>query len=343
MGLGRWNLLLVPVALAAACTPRIADVDLAARVNGAPVLKTDFAQQVEVQVVRYRGHGQQLPPGIEARLKESILKRMVEDEVLMQQAKAMQLSISDADVEAKFREHRDRFRSEEAFGDYLTRSNNSEANLKSELRRNLLRDLVIDTLMAPIVVTEADVLAFYSDNAHKYRNKETVRAQRILIRAASDMPAADRRKAKKRATQVLAQARAQGADFGKLAHDVSEGGEAAQNGETGPVTRGHVPLEFENAVFNTLKPGETSGLIETLAGYEIYHVIDHKDAETKPLDEVRDSIRGAMTARAQNDKRREILTQLRDAAKVEVLVQFDAPATPQVPVPPDGITKAALR
>ena len=336
--------------LASGCKPRYADADLVARVNGEPVLKTEFDQQVEAQVVRYRGHSPQLPAGIEQRLKESILRRMIDDEIIAQKARTLQLILGESDVEAKFKEHRERFRSDQAFADYLKRANNTEANIKADLRRSLLRDVVIEIMSGKVNVSDDDVSRYFTENASRYVEPEQVMAQRILIRLPANAGRVERSAARKRADRALAAVQAKGADFGAIAKAQSDGPEAPQNGETEPLIRGHTtPLPLENMAFVVLKvPGEISPVYESPLGFEILKLLQHKDARQKPLAEVKEGIHGSLTARTLNDRRRDILRDLRAAAKIETLIQLDpAPPSPSspvapTPVPPDAVPAPAL-
>ena len=119
------------------------DDDLVAKVNGGGITTAAYEAAVERNLLRYQGQGHQLPPGIEQRIKESVLRRLIDDQVVAQKAASIGETISDEEVNSKFDEHKKRFRTEQAFSDYLKRSNNTEENMKRDLKRNLLRDRVV--------------------------------------------------------------------------------------------------------------------------------------------------------------------------------------------------------
>ena len=61
--------------MAVACKKKVPDAELVAKVDGEGITKADFDAMVERNMARYKGQGHALPPGIETRIKESVLRR----------------------------------------------------------------------------------------------------------------------------------------------------------------------------------------------------------------------------------------------------------------------------
>ena len=77
---------------------------------------------------------------------------------------------------------------------------------------------------------------------------------------------------------------------------------------------------FEEAAWK-LKPGELSGVGETKFGYHIIKGGEHKPAQTKGLEEVKDGIKTNLQKKKVSDAIQALLADSRQKAKVEVLVQ----------------------
>jgi peptidyl-prolyl cis-trans isomerase C len=332
----RWSILWVLVALA--CTPKEQKpaVELVAKVNGEGITKPDFEDHVKKNMARYQGQGHTLPPGIEPRIRESVLRRMVDNVVIAQKAKTLQVEIKAEELSKKFEDHKSRFRSQEAFDAYLKRSNNTEANMKNELKRNMLRDRVVEKMSGETAVAEEAVQKYYDENKDRFAVKEQVRASRILFRfkAAPNADAALKKKddieTKARAMKVRAIFKKKSdSDFSALAKEHSDGPEKDRRGELGWLSRGRMPQEFDALAF-ALEANQVSDLLKTREGYQIVKVLEKKPGKQRGLEEVEENIRNSLLARKRNENRRNVLKELKKDAKVEYLISFAPPPRPKL-------------
>ena len=116
--------------------------------------------------------------------------------------------------------------------------------------------LDIDSVRAGITLNEDDLRTYYKENVARLAGKEERRASHILINALKDAPAADREKAKARATQLLEQVRKAPATFAEVAKKSSEDtGSAAAGGDLNFFGLGAMVKPFEDAAFAMKKGG----------------------------------------------------------------------------------------
>jgi len=137
------------------------------------------------------------------------------------------------------------------------------------------------TIAAASKPSDADLKKYYDDNIQRYRTEAQVRASHILVNAPKDASAADKAKAKQKAEDLLAQAKAHPDQFAQIAQKNSDGYFAR-----GQIAGGKA---FDDAAFG-LKKGEVSNIVESDFGYHIIQATDVKPSVTKPFDEVKDSI-----------------------------------------------------
>jgi len=145
-------------------------------------------------------------------------------------------------------------------------------------------------------VSDADVKAYYEQNRSRFGVEEQRRASHILIAPEGG----DKAAARKKAEAILATLKANPGDFARLAKEQSKDpGSAAQGGDLGVFGKGMMVKPFEEAAF-ALKPGETSGIVETDFGFHIIRVTEIKPAQVRPIEEVRGDIeRDLRTQQAQ--------------------------------------------
>ena len=146
------------------------------------------------------------------------------------------------------------------------------------------------TVEAQVQVSDVEVTDFYNKNLKNYTTPEQRTASHILITASKDASAADQAAAKKKAEAVLAEVKANPANFAAIAKANSQDpGSAQAGGDLGVVEKGLFVKSVEDAIY-ALKEGETSGLVQSEFGWHIIKLTGIKAASQKSLDAARAEI-----------------------------------------------------
>jgi len=146
--------------------------------------------------------------------------------------------------------------------------------------------LSAEAISGSAAVADADIKAYYEQNKGRFGVDEQRRASHILFAPEGG----DKAAARKKAEAALAALKTNPGDFAKIAKEQSKDpGSAAQGGDLGFFGKGMMVKPFEDVAF-TLKPGETSDIVETDFGFHIIRVTEVKPAQVKPLEEVRADI-----------------------------------------------------
>lgn len=150
--------------------------------------------------------------------------------------------------------------------------------------------LDLDAVRKTIQVSDEELRRYYDANLKRYTTPEERRASHILIAADRSAPQAQRDAARAKAQGILDELRAKPAAFAELARKHSQDpGSAAKGGDLDFFGRGAMVKPFEDTVFS-LKPGETSGLVETDFGFHIIRLTEVRGGVTKPFEAVRGEI-----------------------------------------------------
>jgi len=191
------------------------------------------------------------------------------------------------------------------------------ADIKQGMRENLaIRNLVTKEMAPKIVIADADVQKFYDQNGERMQRPEQVNASHILIAVKSGASESEKAAAKKKADDLLAKLKA-GGDFSQLAKDNSDDGSKSQGGDLGWISKGQTVPPFEAAAF-ALKPGETSGVVESQFGYHIIRVKEHRPGGKAPFADAKEQITNFLKESALRDALTKRVAELRAKAKVDV-------------------------
>jgi peptidyl-prolyl cis-trans isomerase D len=261
------------------------------------------------------------PTQFEDQQRESMLASRLEN------LEAQSLVVSDQDARAEYQRKNLKVALNFVdFGakDFASKVNKDPAAVKAyfDAHRALFRtpekrdiDLIVGStadFVQNAKISDSQLQQQYQDNIDSYRTPERVKVRHILIKT-QGKPKTDVPKLRAKADDILNQLH-HGGDFAELAKKNSEDpGSAEKGGELGWIVKGQTVPNFEKSAFS-LKPGETSGVIETEYGYHIIQVEDRQAAHTQSFDEVKPQL----LAEAQKQAAGDLLKKAMEAARVEI-------------------------
>jgi peptidyl-prolyl cis-trans isomerase C len=166
--------------------------------------------------------------------------------------------------------------------------------------------------------TEAEMKKLYAESVAKMQPEEEIRARHILVKTEDEAKA------------VIAKVKA-GADFEKLAREVSTDPSAKTNGgDLEYFTKGQMVAEFSDAAFKLNKGQITEVAVKTQFGFHVIKVEDKRTKPTPKYEEVKDRLQEFVVRKAQA----ELVMKVRSDTKVENLLKKEAPAAPPAKADP---------
>ena len=317
-----------------ACQKSGAGPDVMARVNGREITRAEVQKYFDNQTAGTP----QAPGGEQATsLRLSILRQLIDDEILMQRAEKLGLLATDEEVNRRLNEIKAPYTQEE-FNKRLQDKKITLDDFKRDLRRSLTVDKVLNReITSKINITDLDITNYY--NAHKSEFnliEPQYHLAHILVTVApnpqvhnlkNDKARNDAEARKK--IQMLVNRLDSGEDFATLAMQYSEDPETAGNGGdlgftpesslkgTDPATRDAI---------SKLKPGQYSSIIPVvnpasrqLFGYRIVRLIAKEPAGQRDLNDprVQQAIREQLRDRREQLLKAAFYEEIRDQAKVE--------------------------
>jgi peptidyl-prolyl cis-trans isomerase D len=146
---------------------------------------------------------------------------------------------------------------------------------------------------ATATVSEEDVLTYFDLNKQDFATPKKVKARHILFEVGPDAEPEVIEEARKKATDVLAQAKS-GKDFAKLAEKYSDDpGSREKGGDLGFFTKDRMVKPFSEAAFS-MKTGEISDLVRSPFGWHIIKIEAIQEAKKPVLSEVSEEIKARL-------------------------------------------------
>ena len=286
----------------AGCKPSYGP-DVVAIVNGHPIQRSEVEKSYRDNL----GNNKEQPTKEQAEATRlSILRLLIDDEILQQEAKKMNLVASDEEVDAKLAEMKAPYTQEE-FDKRLQAASMSLDDLRTQIRRSLTSEKLINKeVTSRISITDADISSFYNANKAQFNFIEpkyniadiVVTSQATPMRQGVNLQnsKASNDAEARRKIDMLHNHLERGEDFATLAMNLSENPNDANNGGN----MGFIPessLRSEAAVFaaiSKLQPGQITEVIpvmapgaKTPAAYAIYKLIEKEPAGQRELNDPR--------------------------------------------------------
>ena len=262
---------------------------LIARVNGVGIPHSALTQKFEKMTLAFKKRGKTVPKKLATRYRATLLRQLVDAELLAQAVKSQGIVISASQMAAEFAHYKSVFREEANFQRYLKTTGKSLKSIKRKLQMALAVERLL-TKRGQLAVSDGDVRAFYDANHKRYTLKEKIRARHILRKVSANATPEQQASAKKKALEIYQKAIAPGADFAALARQFSEGPSQARGGDLGLFGRGRMVPEFEDIAF-TLKVNEIPKPIKTQFGWHVVQVTEKIKAGLIPYTKVKEAIR----------------------------------------------------
>lgn len=220
-------------------------------------------------------------------VREKILKQLIEDRLIFSEAKKLNITIEEKEIDARIDEMRSKVGSERELENMLNEQNLTLNELRARYKEKIMiRKLVDQKVGAKIIITPLEVKNYYNGNKDSFMQPEEIRLRSILIKPSKE------RGGEAGALQVirdLMKRLKEGCGFEGLAKEYSDTPGVDESGSMGYVKKGDLMPQIEKIVFN-LKEGEITEIIQSSLGYHIFKVDEKKIRRMRELAEVRQDI-----------------------------------------------------
>jgi peptidyl-prolyl cis-trans isomerase SurA len=191
-----WRASLLPLAVAfallAGCKSTTApSADVWAVVNGKEIKRDEVEKYYRTRI---SPEGQEPSQEEALSLKLNVIDELINNEILLERAKKLNLEASDGEVEDKFTELRSPY-TEDEFQRQLKERGVTVEDLKNTVRRELsIQKLINREVVAKVTITDQDIADFYNSNKPQFNVAEAqYRIAQIVVTPRKEMQVRNRK------------------------------------------------------------------------------------------------------------------------------------------------------
>jgi peptidyl-prolyl cis-trans isomerase SurA len=299
---------------------------IAARVNGDIILKSDIDR--EVDLMRYEKMQQGLDPAQAARELEAdskdVLRNLIDKALLNQIAKEAGLSV-ELDVQKTMEELRvdKKFATMEDLEKAIIKDYGDVDEFKNDIRTKFLTQQVIDhEVIGRIIITQEEMRKYYDANQKEFDKPAGVRVAEITVlvdRRLPDQVATQRKKAEEALAAVK-----KGDNFAEVAEKFSEVSTAEKGGDIGFIA-GDLKEQVNEDVAKALEglqKNQNTDIVEFNDAFTIFKITDKHNGGVLSYELAQNFIWNTLMSKIAPEKIRDYLKKLREDGFVDVKPPF---------------------
>ena len=211
------------------------------------------------------------------KLKATYLNQMIEERLILMEAKRLSINVGKEEIDAAVAGVKKNYGDSESFRKVFVDGHINMEKWREKIRRKLLVEKVIYSLLSSKVsVSPEELQEYYDNNIEQFHSEEVVKARQIFL-----MDETEARKARERVRA--------GEDFASVAMELSQSPDAKDGGDLGFFGRGMMPAEFDDTVF-TMEVGTLSEVVRSTYGYHIFFLEERKEARDVSFEESKEKI-----------------------------------------------------
>ncbi len=310
-----------------------------ARVNGVEIPRKAFDTYYDRFRISMHKNPILYPVGGAEAVKARVIKRLITEELIRQEAKKLGLTAPEDKVKAIMDETEARLKRDAQYAEYHRQLGTTAEQWRAEATVDVLKEEVLRVAVKEAFDIKDEVLkAAYQARIGQYQHTDEMKLSRIRFDISASATGDQIKFLRDRAKAVVGSLR-KGAKFEELAKELSQGSSAERGGDIGWQPR----LAFSSTIGDVLwklKPGQFSEVLEDERGIYVYKVTGFRKAGVFPLDEVKGELILELRRLRQAELITKLLVDMKNNAKIEVLVPeleaamtFTSTVMPEIPEP----------
>lgn len=292
--------------------PTIAlEKDVVAMVNGVKIKKAELDRGVKRLFPARYFHKTISDVKIKA-FEEEVLSGLINKELLIQHAKAINISVPQDNINKAIKYAKRNSGSEENFNKALKKAGFTLKTFKDAIyKEELLKRFYKEKIEANL--SEEDLLKYYNENRYKFKEPEKIIAKLIYIKNDPTDPNG-KEKAKKRVEEAYQKIK-DGENFSDIAVKYSTAMSRIKGGDLGYVHKGMLEPAIEKKAFS-MDANTTSEIIDTTIGFFVVRVEEKVEPNQLSFERVKKSLKKDLKEKIEKERKDKLLEKLKSTAVI---------------------------
>lgn len=288
---------------------------IVAVVNEDVITRSELEESMHPFVADYRlRYGEENLSDRMDEARQDALNRMIEEKLILQFAIKKEFEAEDEEIEERIKAAKTRFETEEDFYGTLKESGMTVSKLRKKYKEQILmKKLVRGLINTKVHISPTQIAAYYYGHRENFTSPNMIRFKVILLKPTTER---DKQQTKALALEIIDRINS-GEGFDRLVKEYSQGPNVDKGGDMGYMAEGSILKVLEDTI-SSLSLGETSGVIETEAGFNIVELTDRKEARVKDIVEVKAFIKERLFQREAELALREFVYKLKEDAYIKI-------------------------
>ena len=239
----------------------------------------------------------------ERKLKRELLERMIDERLLMQEAKKKNITVDEHILNGALQPLFKEYPAGGVEKELLKKGKSLEEYKRETARLLLLQKLLKREVSDRVAVSKGEIEKYFDEHRSDFMEPEKIRVRQIVSKSEEEAKALRKR--------IL-----RGESFEKLARENSLGPEAARGGDLGYFSKGSMPPAIEEACFK-LFSAHVSQVVASPYGFHLFMLVDRKPARELTLQQASPEISRRLAMEKTKEAEAFYLRTLRESASIE--------------------------
>jgi peptidyl-prolyl cis-trans isomerase SurA len=252
-------------------------------------------------------------------LRSEMVNNLIDTKLTEQEVKRHNITITDEEIDNYIRQVKQRrSTTDEQLRGILAEQGMTVEDYRKEVKLQLQRTKLVNReVRSKVVVTEAEIKAYYEKNKAKYGGGTQYHLWNLFVRLPAQASPANRETAKNLLEEVLAELR-RGRPFQEIVRLTIERPSAIQGSDLGLFRIEELNPRLREAV-RELKAGQFSSIVETDFGYQIVFVQEIQETASRPLAQVESEIQDILFRERVDGRFTSWLSDLRKRSHIKIM------------------------